>query len=192
VLGHLLDDFVGDGGDVGAGEGALRDVHGVADAGGDDFGLDAVRIEDLGDFGDQVGAAFADVVEPSDKGADEGSAGAGGEEGLVGGEDQRHVDFDAFGGERMAGLEAFDGHRNLDDHVLVDGGDLAAFRDHSGRVGGRCLDFAADRSVHDGGNFGHDLLEVAAFFGYEGRIGGYAADDAHGVGFPDVVDIRCV
>ncbi len=189
VLGHLFDDFVGDGGDVGAGEGALRDVHGVADAGGDDFGLDAVGVEDLGDFGDQVGAADADVVEATDKGADEGGAGTGGQQGLVGRENQRHVDFDALCGQRMAGFEALDGHRDLDHHVLVDSGDLTAFADHAFGIGGRGFHLAADGPVDDGGDFGDDLLEVAAFFGDEGGVGGDAADDAHVIGFADVIHI---
>ena len=192
MLGHLLDDLVGHGGDVGTGEGAFRDVHRVADAGRDDFRLDAVGVEDFGDLGDEIRAADADVVEPSDERADEGSAGAGGEECLVGREDERHIDFDAFCGQGVTCLEAFHGHRDLDDHVLVDPGDFAALADHAFGVGGRRLDFAADGSVDDGCDLGYDLLEVAAFFGDEGRVGGDAADDAHVVGFADVVHVGCV
>ena len=192
MFGHLFDDFVGDGGDVGAGEGAFGDVHGVADAGGDDFGLDAVGVEDLGDFGDEVGAADADVVEAADEGADEGSAGSGREERLIGREDEGHVDFDAFGGQGVTSLEAFHRHRNLDDHVLVDAGDFAAFADHAFSIGGGRFDFAADGAVDDGCDFGYDLFEVAAFFGDEGGIGGDAADDAHVVGFADIIHIGCV
>ena len=192
MLAHLLDDLVGDSGDVGAGEGALRDVHGVTDAGGDDLGLDAVGIEDLGYFRDQVRATDADVVEAADERADERRAGAGGQQCLVGSKNQRHVDFDAFGGQRMASFEALDGHGDLDHHVLVDLGDLAAFPDHAFGIGGRGFHLAADRAVDDGSDFGDDLLEVAAFFGDERGVGGDAADDAHVIGLADVIHIGCV
>lgn len=192
MLGHLLDDLVGNGGNVGAGEGAFGDVHGMADAGRDDLGGDAVGVEYLGDFGDEVGAADADVIETANERADKGSAGTGGEQSLVGREDERHIDFDAFGGQGMTRLESFHGHRNLDDHILVDLGDLASFADHAFGVGGGRFDFAADGAVDDGGDLGYDLLEIAPFFGDEGRIGGDSANDAHVIGFPDVVHIGCV
>ena len=192
MLGHLLDDLVGDGGDVGAGEGAFGDVHGMADAGGDDLRGDAVGVEDLGDFGDEVGAADADVIEAADERADECGTGTGGEQSLVGREDERHIDFDAFGSQGMTRLESFHGHRNLDDHILVDFGNLAPFADHAFGVGGGRLDFAADGAVDDGSDLGYDLFEIASFFGDEGRIGGDSANDAHVIGFPDVVHIGCV
>ena len=89
-------------------------------------------------------------------------------------------------------LEAFHRHRDLDDHIPVDPGDFPAFPDHALGIGGRRLDFTADGTVDDGGDFRDDLLEIAAFFGNEGRIGRDTANDAHVIYFPYVFDVGCV
>jgi len=63
VLGHLLDDLVGHGGDVRTGQRTLGDMDGVADRGRNDPRMD-VRVvgEDLADGADKVDARLADVV----------------------------------------------------------------------------------------------------------------------------------
>ena len=92
----------------------------------------------------------------------------------------------------MAGLEPFGGHGNLHNHVLVNLGNLPAFSHHALGVGGGGLHFATDGAVYDRGNLGHHLLEVAAFFGDERRVGGHTANHAHVVGHGDLLNVCCV
>jgi len=64
-----------------------------------------------------------------------------------------------FVGERLAGLEAFRCHGQLDDDVLVDLGQVFAFLDHA-----RCIqgdDLGRDRTVDDGYDFLDNVLEFA-------------------------------
>ena len=56
MAGHLFDDLVRDRGDVGAGQRAFRDMHGMADAGGNDLRLDVVQGEHLRDIEYRRGA----------------------------------------------------------------------------------------------------------------------------------------
>ena len=74
----------------------------------------------------------------------------------------------------------------------MDGGNLAAFLNHAFGINGGCLNLAADWSVHDGGDFLNHFCKIPAFFGNQGWVGGYAADDAHVVCFSDVLYIGCV
>ena len=144
MAGHLLDDLVWNSRYIGTGERTFSDVHGVADACRYDFGVDAVQAEHFGHFRYQVGPADADVVQASYERAYERGSGPGRKESLVGGEDERHIDLDALGGQDVARLEAFDRHRNLDYHVPVDGRYLPSFPYHAFRVGRSGLDFTAD------------------------------------------------
>ena len=81
-----------------------------------------------------------------------------------------------FGRQRLARLDAVLGERHLDDDVLVDGGEVAAFANHAGRVGGH--DFGADRSLHGLADLLEDLAVVAALLRQQRRVGGHAVEDA--------------
>ena len=76
MLGHLLNDLVGHGGDVRTGQRTLGDMDGVADRGRNDLRMD-VRVvgEDLADGADKVDARLADVIKTAKEGADVGRAG---------------------------------------------------------------------------------------------------------------------
>ena len=191
VLDHLLDDLEGDGGDVGAGPGAAQNVAGVADGGGDDLGGDLrIEGEDVGDVLNQSQAVLVDVVQTADEGADIGGAGPGGQQSLVGAENQGAVGGDALGGQHLDGLQALGGHGNLDDHVLgVDGVDGAALFDHALGIHGGGLDLTGDGAVDDGADLLQGLSVVAALLGDQAGVGGDAADDAHLVGLADFLHV---
>ena len=74
----------------------------------------------------------------------------------------------------------------------MDSGNLAAFLNHALCVNGGSLNLAADRSVHDVGDFLDDFGKVPSLFCNQGWIGGYAADDTHIIGLFDVLNISCV
>ena len=187
---HLFDDLVRHGGDVGTGKGALGDVHWMANAGGDDLRVNvAGGFEDRHDLSDEIGAAGGDVVETAEERRNIGGAGARSQKRLVGRKYEGHIGLDAESGERFYGFQPFDGHRDLHDHIWMDGCDGLAFFDHPCSVGGRRFNFAADRSIDDLGDLSDDFFKHAAFLGNQRRIRRHAADHAHVVGFLDVFDL---
>ena len=125
------------------------------------------------------------------EGADVGGTGAGGQQRLVGAENQGAVGGDALGGQGFDGLEALGGHGDFYDHVLgVQGVDGLALLDHRLGIGGGGFHLTADGAVHDGGNFSQRLGVVPALLGDEAGVGGDACDDAHVVCGADLVDVR--
>ena len=57
MVDHLLDDLVWHGGNVCTGQSTLGHMHRMAHAGGDDFGVDAIRErKDVGDVANEKGA----------------------------------------------------------------------------------------------------------------------------------------
>ena len=191
---HLLDDLIGHRGDVRTGQGAVRHMDGIAHAGGDDLRLN-VRVvqEHIVDGFHQLNARLADVIQPPQKRADVSGSGAGGQQGLVGAEDQRAVGGDTLGRQHLDGLEALGGHGDLHDHVggvqRVDG---AALGDHAFGVGGGGLHLAGDGAIHDGGDLGQGLGVVAALLGNQAGVGSDTGDNAHVVGLADLLYIGSV
>ena len=192
MMQHLLNDLVGHGGDVGTGQGTVGHVHGVAHAGRDDLGLDVGVVEEhVVDGLDELDAPLGDIVQAPQEGADVGGTGAGGQQRLVGAENQGAVGGDALGGQGFNGLEALGGHGDFYDHVLgVQGVDGLALLDHRLGIGGGGFHLTADGAVHDGGNFSQRLGVVPALLGDEAGVGGDACDDAHVVCGADLVDVR--
>jgi hypothetical protein len=171
----LLDDRRRHRDHVGAHPGRLDDVDGVADAGDQHLGTEFEVVEDIDDLADQVHAGRADVVEPADERADVGSARLGREPGLRRRKDQRHVHAVFLSGQRLARLDPFLGERHLDDDVRVDAGQVAAFADHAGRIGGH--DFGADRTLHRGADLLEDRAVITALLGKQRRVGGHPVQD---------------
>ena len=186
-----LDHTRRDGGDVGADQRGLFDVQHITDRGGQDLRLQRrIVVVDGADLADQVHAVEADVVQPADERRDEGRAGLGRQQRLIGREAQRHVDHRALGGKRATGLEAGPGERHLDRDVLGDLGQRPAFLEHALGVEGCHL--GTDRAVDDGANLGDDLLEVAARLGDQRGVGGDAVQQAGGRQLADFGHIRRV
>ncbi len=148
VFDQLPDDVKRYGGDIGPQEGAFEHVLGRAHAGHDDFRLKAVMAVDGHDFRDQFHSVLARVVQAADKGADEGGAGLGGQNGLEGREDQGQVDLETLGGQDPGGGQAVQGQGQLDGHVVGQAGQAAAFQEHTFPVRGQ--DFGADRAFRQG------------------------------------------
>ena len=80
-------------------------MDGVAHAGGNDLGLDIGIVEEhIVDRLDQFDARLADIVKAAKEGADVSCPRAGGQQCLVGTENQRTVGGDALGGQHLDGL----------------------------------------------------------------------------------------
>src|SRR5690606_16955586 len=178
------------GGDVGADERGLLDVVHGADRCREDLGLEIIIVVDRADFRDQLHAVHAHVVDAADEGRDEGRAGLGGEQRLVGGKAQRDVDQPAFGRDRLAGLEAVERQRNLDADIV---GDLRQDRGlaHHAVIVGR-HHFGRDRAGDDGADFLRHLGDAAARLENQRRVGGDAVEQAEIVEFPDFLHVGCV
>ena len=126
--------------------------------------------------------SWRDVVEPADEGADVGRAGAGGQQRLVGAEDERGVDLGALAGQRADRDQALGADRHLDDDMLVPGHDLAALADHL--VGVLGDDLGADRPLDDVADLADGVAEgaVALLLGQQRRIGRDAGQNAEPFG----------
>ena len=79
-------------------------MDGVADAGGNNFGLNAVDAENLGNRAHKVNARLRNVVKTAKERADIRGARAGGQQCLVCTEYQRHVALDALGSQHLGGF----------------------------------------------------------------------------------------
>ena len=74
MMGHLLDHLIGNGGDIGSGQSALRHMHRMAHAGGNDLCLDIVKVKDLRNRLDQVDARLGNIIQTSQERGYIGSA----------------------------------------------------------------------------------------------------------------------
>jgi hypothetical protein len=166
VLDEFGEDFGGEGDDVRTGEGDALDVIGGAGGGAEDFGVESVVVVvDGTDLVNESKAIDVEIVEATDEGRNEGGAGLGGHEGLVGGEAEGHVDHVAvIAGEDAAGLEATVGKFN---QYARDGVDPDFNR------GGQNYDlYYGDREV--GPNTCLGPLQKAPYYGvkvYPGELG---------------------
>ena len=198
MLEALLEGAEGHGGNVRAHEGGLGHVVGRADGGGDDLDLVVdvlarpVVVLDAGDHIGQLGdAVLADVIEAADEGAHVAGAGVGGQQGLRSGEDQRHVDADALGSQRVGGGQRLGADGKLDHDVGGKRGQVAALLDHA--LDGLGLRLRRDgQAVAHLGDLDHVVLEVrelAAGAGVQARVGGDAGKAAPGERLADLVEV---
>ena len=118
MVDHLLEDLERQCRDVGAVQGGLRDVARVADGGGQDLRVVLEEPDDLGQLADDLHAVLVDVVDPADERRQQRRASLGGEQPLIGREDQGAVGLDAFGPEPAHRGQAVLGHRHLHDDVV--------------------------------------------------------------------------
>ncbi len=135
-----------------------------------------VVVVDRADLADQLHAVGPDVVEAADERRNEGRPGLGGEQRLVRGEAQGHVDHRAFVAQGAAGLEAVHRQRHLDGHVLGDTGEEPPLFQHALGIEGR--HFGTHRPGNDVADLGDDLLEIALGLGDQRGIGRHAIDEA--------------
>ena len=192
MFGHRFQNLVRYGGDVRACQSAVSHMDRVADAGGDDLRLNAGNGKNICDLADQIHTADVDVIQSSQERGNIRSAGSCGKQCLVGSEDQCNIRLDALSAQHFHSLQSFHGHRDLDNHVRVNGSDLPAFFDHTLGVRGRSLYLTADRSVHDGGDLFDYFVKVPAFLGDQGRVGRNTADNPHVICLTDVFHLCCV
>ena len=191
---HLFNDLVRNGGDISTSQSAVRYMDGVADGSSNDLGVNVGIVQEhvMNGF-DQFNAGLANVVQTAQERADVSSACAGSQQRLVGGEHQRAVGGNALGGQRLDGLQALSGHGDLDDHVLgVQGIDGFALSNHGFSVHGGGLYFAGNGAVHDGGDLCQGLGIIAAFLGNQTGVGGNTGNNAHVIGFTDLIYIRSI
>ena len=136
VTQHLHDYLVRNSGNVRTILGGVGYVLRTADAGGNNFGGNAVDLKNGGNVLNHGNAVVGNVVQSADKGADVGGACLCGKQSLCRAEDQGHVGLNALGGKNLYCLQAFLGYGDLDNDVLMDLGKLACFLYHACGVGG--------------------------------------------------------
>ncbi len=90
------------------------------------LGLEVIVLVDLHDLLDQLHAVLADVVQSTDERRDVGCTGLAGEQSLGSGEAESDVGLDPFAGQRPDGAQTRRSQRNLDHHVLGEGGQAPA------------------------------------------------------------------
>ena len=190
VLEELIDHLRRARADVGAHLRGLDDVNRMARAGDEHFGLERIVPVDLDDFLDEVHAGLADIVEAADERADHRRAGLRGEQRLRGREHERDVHLEAFARQRLARAHAVSRERHLDDDVLVDRGEVAAFAKHPLPVGGE--HFGADGALHDAADLLHRLAIIAGLLRHQRRVRRHAVDDADVGQRLDFLDVACV
>lgn len=183
VLHHLVDDFEGHGRHIGADEGGLDQVHGVADGGGEDFGFQGVVVVDGADLLDDLHAVAAHIVNTTDEGADQERAGLGDQQGLQRLEAEGHVHLHAAVGESLAGTPAVGDAGEFDDDVVCDFKQGLGLFDHGVVLGGD--DLGRDGAGDDLADFLHAGVEIGTFLGDEAGAGGHVAAQAHGAVAPN-------
>ena len=106
-------------------------------------------------------------------------------------EDQRHVDADALGSQRVGGGQRLGADGKLDHDVGGKRGQVAALLDHA--LGGLGLRLRRDgQAVAHLGDLDHVVLEVrelAAGAGVQARVGGDAGKAAPGKRLADLVEV---
>jgi len=167
-------------GDVGPDAGRLHDVLGMAEAGGEHFGLVALHRIDLDDLGQQGEAVVGDVVDAAQEWRDEGGADPGSEDRLCRREDERHVDGDACIGQLGACTDPFTGHRHLDDDIVGDGGEILALSDHS--VDGLIRHLGGHGARYEVRDHLDEVGEFEALFGGQRRVRRHAFEDSPALG----------
>ena len=168
-------------------------MHRVAHTGRNDLRMDIViHGEHIRNGAHQINARHADVVQTAQERADVRRARARSQKCLVRAEDQRHIALDALCGKHLGRFQALHRHGNLHHHVRMDRRDLTAFRDHARRVLGGGLYLAGDGAVHNGRDLTDDLTEIPPLFCNQAGVRRHAADNAHIVGFFDVLHVCCV
>ena len=119
VLGHLLNNLVGHGGNVSSGQCAVGDMDGITDRSRNNFGMNIrVVAEDLADGLDEIDTGLADVIKTSEEGADVSSTGTRSQQCLIGREDEGAVGGDALGRQCLDGFQPLGGHGDFYDHML--------------------------------------------------------------------------
>src|SRR3990172_4893158 len=188
VVYHLLEHLERRRGDVRAEQRRLSHVPRMADRRGQHFRLQVVKLDDRHQLADDVHAVLVDVVEAADKGRQQRRPGLGGQQALVGGEDERAVGLDAFLGEAVDGLQALLAHRHLDHDVGRQLGEVAALAQHALDVVGD--DLGADRAGGDAADFDQHLVVcLAARPGEERRVGRHAIEHAPARCGADLFDV---
>ncbi|MNI71432.1 hypothetical protein D3C73_1273050 [compost metagenome] len=154
------------------GDSCFFDMGDAADAGGDNFGSQAVVGQDRLQILDQLHAVYTDIIQTSDERADISSASLGSHEALGGGEDQCNVGFDAAFGQLVAGSQSIFSHWQLDHYVRCPLGDFQGFRQHF--FGGQANNFGTYRAWYNFNDFFDYIFEQSAFFGNQRRVRRYA------------------
>ena len=183
---HLIDDGRRTRRNVGPHARRFDDVNGMAAAGDEDLGGEVVVVVDVDDLANQLHAVGRDIVKPADERADERGAGLGRKQRLRRRKHQRHVHPDAFTGHRLAGANAVARQRHLDDHVIVNGGEIVSLPYHPGKVGRG--HFAAHGPLDDVADPLQILSEIARFLGEERRVRRHAVENAERGERFDVLD----
>lgn len=194
MLGHLLNNLVGHGGNVSAGQCAVGDMDGITDRSRNNFGMNIrVVAEDLADGLDEIDTGLADVIKTSEEGADVSSTGTRSQQCLIGREDEGAVGGDALSAQSLDSLESLHRHRDFDDHVLgVKGIDSLALFNHRLCVGGSGLYLTGNRAIDDGCDLGQSLGIVLVLLCDKAGVSGNTSNHAHVVCLADLVHICSV
>ncbi|MNC51058.1 hypothetical protein D3C75_1003350 [compost metagenome] len=154
------------------GNGCLLYMRNIADAGGDNFRLEAVIGQDGLQIRDQLHAVHTDIIQTSNERTDISSPGFGGHQALSCGEDKGYVGFDPFFGQFITSFQAIFSHWQLDDNIRCPFCDFVSFLQHF--FGFQTDDLSADRARHNGNDLFDYIFEKSAFFGDKRRICRYA------------------
>src|SRR5699024_5430439 len=192
MMKHLLQNLIGNCRDICSGQSALCYMDRMTNACSDDLCLDSCYREHIGDLTDQRKSVCGDVIQSAKERGYICSACSCSQKSLVCGEDQGYVCLDAFFGKNFNCFQSLSCHRDLNNHVGMDLGDLAALCDHTLSVCCGSFYLSADRSVNDRCDLFDNLVEISSLFCDQRRIGGYSADDSHVVCLTDVFHIGCV
>ena len=192
MLCHLLDYLVRDGRNIGTCKCAVCYMDRVTDGCCNNLCVISVNIKDLCDLADQFDTRLADVIQSAKEWGNICSSCVCCKDCLVCAEDQGNVCLDALRRKYLYGFESFYGHRDLYNHVWMDGCDLTSFFDHALCIYCCCLYLAADRSVNDGCNFFDDFCKISSLFCDQGWVCGNSTDDSHIICFLNVLYICCI
>lgn len=133
-----------------------------ADRGRKDLRREAVIVIDLANVRNQLHAVEADIIQPPDKGRDEGRARLGCKQRLVGGETEGDIHHMPITGEHPASPQPGPCQRHLDGNIRRDLRQSTPFGDHFIRLDRR--DLGRDRAVDNFADLLRDFHEITARF----------------------------
>ena len=166
--------------------GGFKHMDAMTHAGDKDLSREIIIVIDQANVADQLHTVKTIVIMPADKGRDEGRAGFGCQQRLVGRETERDIDHRAVAGQRLASLEAVDRQRHLDADIVCDLAQHFGFFHHRYMV--KRDDFSRHRPIDDTANLARHLDKIAARLSYQRRVGRHPVKKTSSSQFLDVGD----
>ena len=155
---------------------------------GQDLCLEIIVVDDPHEILNQLHAVKTQIIEATDKRADDVCAVLGGQHSLGGGEDQGNVDFDALVGQDFRGAQAIRRARCLHDDVIRPCTKFTSLTHHAFPIGRNGL--GGDIAFHDRADLLDAFLEVLTFLGDQRWVGRHSVDQPKISGLANLINIR--